>query len=172
VAQTDEKVSEVRNNFNRTARDLDRAIRGARFSDAQTFLLGEARELSWSFASQEPLPFRINFAACAKLHGYERSWLSKQFYLMVRMKIFIDLGDGSYLINKRYGEWMQPDGKKRRLSDDQLKWCKQIRRKGRIGLHTTQSGPGGALPNPERPTTRSGCIVVGGVLPTPPENPL
>jgi hypothetical protein len=163
--RSDEKVSRVRGNFNRLARDLDRAIRGARFSDAQTFLLSEARELSWSFAGQEPFPFCINFSACSRLHGYEPSWLSKQFRLMIRMKIFIDIGDGSFLINKRYVDWLRPDGKNRRLSDEQIKWCKQILRKGRIGLYSTESGPGGAPPRVPLPTTRSDFNVHGGVPP-------
>ena len=50
-----EPVSRVAGNFNRIARDLDRAIRAARFTEAQRFLLDEARELSWSLAGEGPM---------------------------------------------------------------------------------------------------------------------
>jgi hypothetical protein len=168
MERSDEKVSQVRGNFNRIARDLDRALRASRLSEAQRFLFDEARELSWSFAADQPLPFRINISACAVLHGFDRPWLSQQFRSLVLMKFFVDLGDGSYLINKRYIEWTQPDGTTRRLSDAQINWCKQIRRKVRIGVHTTQSGLLGTPISPVGCTKQSGFNEVVGVPNKPP----
>jgi hypothetical protein len=109
----DEPVAKLAFGYNRIARDLDRAIRFARFSPLEHILLGEAREASWTCAAltraPRPLPFKLNFSALARLIGCNRVSLSVQFAEMVRRRVFLSAGD-HYLINKDYRTWLDTDG--------------------------------------------------------------
>lgn len=149
------KVSQVTGNYNRIARDLDRALRAGRFTTVQRALIDEAREASWSFAPRDPRPFALNFSAIARNLRFERMGLSRQFRRLVADRVFVDLDDGRYLINKDYRQWL--DGGRPRLSPEQVRWCLRIKAKGRTehaGTHPpehagTQSPTDYAHPGPE-----------------------
>ena len=125
------KPSRLIHGWNRYARDLDRALSVAGFSDAQHLLIKRAVEASWGPATRanggEAIPFRINLAATAKVSGYARETLSRQHQQLVECRVFLDQGDGSHRINKDYREWTRPGGSPR-LSADQVAWCLQVAR--------------------------------------------
>jgi hypothetical protein len=127
---TPDGVAKVTGNFNRIARDLDRALTIARFTLNQRALIDHARELSWSMRGdkEEAIPFRINVCAFARILKVERCYLGRQVRELIQLKVFRDLGDGSCLINKDYREWVDEKGYPR-LSDTQIEWCLTIRKR-------------------------------------------
>lgn len=123
------KVSKVKNNFNRIARDLDRAVRLAFVHrSVDGFLFAEARELSWSFAGAEPRPFRFAISAMARVSGLDRMGLTRRCRAMVNQRFFVDQGGGLLLIEKDYRRWLNTDLDGPLLTTDQVAWCLAIKR--------------------------------------------
>ena len=124
------KVSQVTGNFHRIARDLDRALRAARFTTNERFFIDEARELSWGSIppDAEPVPFKFNYLAVERLHGIQRTKAKQAVRSLVAARVFIATEGEMYLINKDYRQWVEVDGSPR-LSGDQIAWCYEVRRR-------------------------------------------
>lgn len=125
-----ERPGKLKNGFNITARDLDRAVVVAGFGDLHMLLIEQARELSYARAKlakiDDPLPFAINISALARDTGKDRKWLTVRFHDLVRYRVFLPLSDGGYLINKDYRQWLDDDGNPR-LTVRQIAWCGSTR---------------------------------------------
>lgn len=120
-------VSRVTDNFNRIARDLDRAATCAFAKHAaERVLWDRARELAWAFSSN-PRPFSFPTTDTARMTEIHRTHLSDKIREMIQCRIFLE-EDGKLTINKRYHEWTRKDGSPR-LSMDQLDWCHDIIRR-------------------------------------------
>lgn len=136
------RVSRVTGNFNRTARDLSRALRVARFGEAEGYLVGEAMELSYSFARDgEARAFQFNLSSIERMSGLNRSNLSRTCQNLVDRAVFLGQNDGMLRFNKVYPGWYGPDdhcvpkGHTTRtdpnnrlflLSVEQIEWCLQV----------------------------------------------
>jgi hypothetical protein len=166
------RPSRLADGFNRIARDFDRAVRLARFDPLQAFLVGEARELSWTSSqidgTNEPRPFRFNLSELARLLGCSRSWLSAQCRELVALRVLIESDGGDLLINKDYRDWLVRikiagvDRLAPRFTDLQLEWCLKAKRRARGVRRTGQSdAPEGVLCARQKVTT-------GAVDRTPP----
>ena len=135
------KVSQVRGNFNRIARDLDRALSVAGFNATEAFLIARARELSWPHhaADGEPQPFAINLSEAARLLKTDRKWLRKSHAALVAAKVFVEAGTDRFHINKDYRQWLTTEGAMR-LTSDQIAYCMEVAKAGRGGVKTPQGG--------------------------------
>jgi hypothetical protein len=144
------RVSRVTGNFNQVARDLERAMVAARFAPAQALLLQQAREESYTRAKvrglSEPLPFRVNFSALARALGFHRTHLNEQFVAMVARRVFVPVGDSSYLINKDYRQWADAAGRPL-LSPGAVAWCGQA-----LGGKSRRRGASEKTDTPLQPT--------------------
>jgi hypothetical protein len=112
-------------------RDLDRAIRLARFSTAEILLIGEARESSIDRAidagADAPRPFRLNISALARISAFDRCHLSRSFSRLVDSLVFVDsLDDGTYFLNEDYRSWLDLDGTAL-LTPSQVAFCHELR---------------------------------------------
>lgn len=125
------RPGQLRNGFNITARDLDRAFAVGGFEPIQAILIQQARELSYATAkmagSAEPFPFQIPISALARDVGCSRQWLTKHLQELVRYRVFL-IRERLYWINKDFRTWLDALGKPR-LDPVQIRWCESVRRK-------------------------------------------
>lgn len=145
-------ISKVRDNFNRIARDLDRAVRIAGFSTVERYLFDEARELCWSFSGEQARPFRFRFSELGRRGPFHRVNLSRACGVMIACKVFAVVTGPDLLINKRYPEWLTEGGDPR-FTKVQLEWCQEIVKRGRNCSRTATAPVAAALQDCSRTAT-------------------
>jgi hypothetical protein len=137
------RLAQLKGGYNRVARDLDRAYSLARLTPAQSFLLAQIREASWKYSpanpDRKPRRIRLNLSALARISGFNRSGLSVQLAILIARRFVIGDPTEGVEPNKMYREWLDSTGLLL-LSDQQIKWCLEIKRKVRTVERAQHAG--------------------------------
>jgi hypothetical protein len=136
--------------FGRTARDLDRAL--GIVLGPKGVVLQQARERSYrpqgkAVKDSQPLRFRFNLSALARVTGYDRKTLRTAVAELVHAKVLVQHKGGWFTINKDYRTWTLRKAKRKTrcgLSDKSIRWCQEVIRKPGANRKSSSdaAGPG------------------------------
>jgi hypothetical protein len=134
-----ERPGRMSRGYLRIVLDLHRAVRLSKLDGIERGLFDEACELSYLGPSlrkeSDPEPFSFNLAELSRLFRSDRTTLREALRRLIARRIFIEVSDRTYIINKDYNGWMALGGGPL-LSPSQVAHANAIRRTPRIPILT------------------------------------
>lgn len=141
------KPAQMRNGWNRVARDLDRAF--GLLLGPHAFVLQQARELSWKAPTRrnpkpDAKPFRLRLGRMAKVSGFDRKTLRLAIRDWVEAGVLTVHQERPklYHVGKDYPTWKHRKGRlkgKLLLTNSRVDWCLDAIRQSQNGVNTPHS---------------------------------